>query len=39
MGMARQYPGRCGFNADTDADDMDYFSPYMPGAYDETNRY
>jgi len=38
MGMARHYPQRCGHNADTDAD-MDYFSPYVPGAYDETNRY
>ena len=39
MGMARHCPGRFGHNADADADDMDYFSPYVPGAYDETNRY
>jgi hypothetical protein len=44
MVMARQRPGmyeQPGFhNGVTDAvEDMNYFSPYVPGAYDDTNRY
>jgi hypothetical protein len=44
MGMARHFPGRYEqpvfHDGDTDAvEDMNYFSPYVPGAYDETNRY
>ena len=39
MGIARQSPGRYEHIDDSDADDMDYFSLYVPGAYDDTNRY
>jgi len=39
MGIARHCPGRCEHVDDSDAADMDYFSPYVPGPYDETNRY
>jgi hypothetical protein len=44
MGMTRHCPGRYEQpvfrNGETDAvEDMSYFSHYMPGAYDDTNRY
>jgi len=39
MGIAKHSPGRYDNVDDNDADNMDCFSPYVPGAYAETNGY
>jgi hypothetical protein len=42
MAMARQCPGRYeqpGFHNGGAVEDANNFSPYVPGAYDDRNRY